>query len=142
MFYYKKFSFPMIFTIFFPYFTNKIESLCANPRYSQWLKSFSYLLTAVCNHRHCFQMRLCISIRGHVRPSVRPSVRSVSFSNDESVISYPPMTAKFDIKNDINKYRGVTSDATTSSSLIVLLINIGCPKKSCLLINFFIIKTT
>ena len=47
MFTYKKFSFPMIFTMFFPYSTNKIESPCANPRYSHSLKRFSYLLTAV-----------------------------------------------------------------------------------------------
>ena len=30
-----------------PYSTNKIESPCANPRYSHSLKRFSYLLTAV-----------------------------------------------------------------------------------------------
>ena len=47
MFNYKKFSLPMIFKTFFSYSTNKIESPCTNSRYSQCLKSFSYLLTVV-----------------------------------------------------------------------------------------------
>ena len=37
----------MIYSIFFSYSTNKIESPCANLRYTQCLKSFSYFLTAV-----------------------------------------------------------------------------------------------
>ena len=47
MFNYKKMCFTIIYSIFFSYSTNKIESPCANPRYTQCLKSFSYLLTAV-----------------------------------------------------------------------------------------------
>ena len=39
--------FTIIYSIFFSYSTNKIKSPCANPRYTQWLKSFSYLLTVV-----------------------------------------------------------------------------------------------
>ena len=47
MFNYKKFSLPIIFTTFFSYSTNKTESPCTNSKYSQRLKSFSYLLTAM-----------------------------------------------------------------------------------------------
>ena len=36
-----------IFSIFFSYSTDKTESPCGNPRYTQCLKCFSYLLTAV-----------------------------------------------------------------------------------------------
>ena len=39
--------FTIIYSIFFSYSTNKTESPCTNPRYTQCLKSFSYLLTAV-----------------------------------------------------------------------------------------------
>ena len=44
----------IIYSIFFSYSTNKIESPCANPRYNQSLKSFSYLLTAVLSFRLIF----------------------------------------------------------------------------------------
>ena len=47
MFNHKKISFPMIFTTFFSYSTNKTLSPCTSSRYTQCLKSFSYLLTAV-----------------------------------------------------------------------------------------------
>ena len=36
-----------IYSIFFSYSTDKTESPCGNPRYTQCLKCFSYLLTAV-----------------------------------------------------------------------------------------------
>ena len=39
--------FTIIYSIFFSYSTDKTQSLCANPRYTQCLKCFSYLLTAV-----------------------------------------------------------------------------------------------
>ena len=37
-----------IYSVFFSYSTDKTESPCGNPRYTQCLKCFSYLLTAVC----------------------------------------------------------------------------------------------
>ena len=49
MFNYKKMCLTIIYSIFFSYFTDKTELLCANPRHTQCLKCFSYLLTAV----HC-----------------------------------------------------------------------------------------
>ena len=53
----------IIYSIFFSYSTDKTESPCANPRYTQCLKCFSYLLTAV--------------ITIHQLPS--PSIVTVSF---------------------------------------------------------------
>ena len=47
--------FTIIYSIFFSYSTNKIESTCANPRYTQCLKSFSYLLTAVTSVRKSYR---------------------------------------------------------------------------------------
>ena len=57
----------MIYSIFFSYSTNKIESPYANPRYTQCLKSFSYLLTAV----HDFNSSLFIILQpvGDPQPS-------------------------------------------------------------------------
>ena len=50
-----------------------------------------------------FWMRRRISIRGRDRPSVRPSVGPVLFSNDDSVFSYVLMTMKFDMDQETVK---------------------------------------
>ena len=47
MFNYKKMCFTKIYSILFSYSTDKTVSPCANSRYTQCLKCFSYLLTAV-----------------------------------------------------------------------------------------------
>ena len=54
--------FTIIYSIFFSYSTNKIESPCANPRYTQCLKSFSYLLTAV-KERNALLRRFTMSVK-------------------------------------------------------------------------------
>ena len=78
MFNYKKNFFPMIFTTFFSYSTNKTESPCTNSKYSQCLNCFSYLLPAV-------SLSLSLSLSSKMKKTERAIVLSVSHRDHFSI---------------------------------------------------------
>ena len=68
--------FTIIYSILFSYSTDKTESLWANPRYTQCLKCFSYLLTAVCTNKIKGQ-QWTSSLLWSPRPSIWGSIKEL-----------------------------------------------------------------
>ena len=75
--------FTVVHTVFF-YFFHPFFSLSLPPFFFSLSLSFSFFCFLFLSSTR-FAMRLRISVRGRVCPSVRPSVCPVSFSNDECV---------------------------------------------------------